>query len=411
MAAILLILWRRKVFRITDQGRGCADGVVKYPDWLLFAIDDIMASKEILERDIFGGSDSELSSDENEGNESRTASGFVAHSVAERPVQHQEKAAYPSSGDETDDDYAREKPTKKRAGTQRKKSSEGRSGAGIKRKRKTAPKKDDPYQDIDLSTLPPDQASKIRVERQIEAILKPKKSNRPKKRKNNEEVLDSFADDQVARLREAMNNAVEEDKASKADGLPATAKLKLLPEVMDTLRKASLAQSIIDNNLLEAVRFWLEPLPDHSLPSLNIQREFFQILPKMEFIDSSVLKESGLGKIVMFYTKCKRITPDISRIADDLVATWDRVIPLSEGAFDTTTTGEKLHSILARAKEQEKFRVRKNAVMVPQRDLGNFTVAPRSNLRPNLTIDGDSERRRNNNARLKNLKSRLSNNK
>ncbi len=80
-------------------------------------------------------------------------------------------------------------------------------------------------------------ASKIRVERQIEAILKPKKSNRPKKRKNNEEVLDSFADDQVARLREAMNNAVEEDKASKADGLPATAKLKLLPEVMDTLRK------------------------------------------------------------------------------------------------------------------------------------------------------------------------------
>ncbi|KAF9052473.1 transcription factor iws1 [Hymenopellis radicata] len=343
-----------------------------------------MASKEILERDIFGGSDSELSSDENE----------------ERPAQ--QKAAYPSSGDESDEDYAREKPTKK-----------GRP----------QPQKIIRGQDIDLSTLPPDQASKIRVERQIEAILKPKKSNRPKKRKNNEEVLDSFADDQVARLREAMNNAVEEDKASKADGLPATAKLRLLPEVMETLRKASLAQSIIDNNLLEAVRLWLEPLPDHSLPSLNIQREFFQILPKMEFIDSSVLKESGLGKIVMFYTKCKRITPDISRIAEDLVATWsrpiikrsasyrDRVIPLSEGAFDTNTTGEKLHSILARAKEQEKFRVRKNAVMVPQRDLGNFTVAPRSNLRPNSTIDGDSERRRNNNARLKSLKSRLSNNK
>ncbi|KAJ3488167.1 hypothetical protein NLJ89_g11642 [Agrocybe chaxingu] len=83
---------------------------------------------------------------------------------------------------------------------------------------------------------------------------------------------------------------------------------------------------MIDNNLLEAVRRWLEPLPDRSLPALTIQRELFATIRKMEFIDSAVLKESGLGRIVLFYTKCKRVTPDIARTANDLVSVWSRPI-------------------------------------------------------------------------------------
>jgi transcription factor SPN1 len=72
---------------------------------------------------------------------------------------------------------------------------------------------------------------------QIEAILKPKKTSRVKKRKANDEVLDSFADDEVARLRETMNSAADEDIRSNSDKQPATSKLKLLPETMETLRK------------------------------------------------------------------------------------------------------------------------------------------------------------------------------
>jgi transcription factor SPN1 len=71
----------------------------------------------------------------------------------------------------------------------------------------------------------------------IEAILKPKKAARQKKRKANDEVLDAFADDEVARLRDAMVNAAEEDIQANKERLPATAKLRLLPEVMETLRK------------------------------------------------------------------------------------------------------------------------------------------------------------------------------
>jgi transcription factor SPN1 len=74
----------------------------------------------------------------------------------------------------------------------------------------------------------------------------------------------------------------------------------------------------LDNNLLEAVRMWLEPLPDRSLPSLNIQKAMFPLLERM-YIDSTSLKMSGLGKLVLFYTRCERVDKTIARIADRLI--------------------------------------------------------------------------------------------
>lgn len=254
---------------------------------------------------------------------------------------------------------------------------------------------------------------------QIEAILKPKKAARPKKRKGGaeEDVLDRYADEEVARLREAMLAAAAEDDAANRARAPATAKLRLLPQVAAVLRKASLAQSIVDNNLLEGVRRWLEPLPDRSLPALNIQREFFALLRRMEFVDAPVLKESGLGRVVLFYTKTRRAAPDVARTANALVSAWsrpiikrsasyrDRVVPTAEGGAGAGG-GERLNAILARAREGEKGRVRKNAVAVPQRELGSYTVAPQANagtMRGNVSVDVDVERRRKNAERLRSL--------
>lgn len=74
---------------------------------------------------------------------------------------------------------------------------------------------------------------------QIESILRSKKGMRPKKRKKDaeEDVLDRFADDEVSRLRDAMIQASEEDMASNKEHLPATAKLRMLPQVMEVLQK------------------------------------------------------------------------------------------------------------------------------------------------------------------------------
>ncbi|KAG1725251.1 transcription factor iws1 [Suillus lakei] len=358
---------------------------------------------ENLERDIFGDG-SELSSEEDDAPQRQ-------RQQQRRPV---EEEAFGSSG-ESSDPYVQERQAKPKRRVKRREDDEPRR-VQKKRKRKQ------PLTEEDLNDLPPEKANKIRMDMQFDAILKPKKANRQKKpKKDDEEILDRFADEEVSRLREAMLGAAADDEQSNRDKLPATNKLKLLPQVMEVLRKQSLSQSIMDNNLLEGVRRWLEPLPDRSLPALNIQRDFFPILKRMEFIDSAVLKESGLGRIVLFYTKCKRVTSDVQRLANELVSTWsrpiikrsasyrDRVVPIAD-EDGTERTNERLNAILARAKEGEKNRIRKNAVMIPQKDIGTYTVAPRTStnvMKGNASVDIDTVRRKVNAERLRTLSRKM----
>ncbi|THH26307.1 hypothetical protein EUX98_g7886 [Antrodiella citrinella] len=360
-----------------------------------------------LEREVFGNSDSELSDLE------EAPAPRAPRPARVSPVPEDQE----SSAGESEDDYQETRPTKtKRRSSRRGNEEGGRRPAQKKRKRKA------PAEEVDWDSLNPEQKSKLKLDRQIEAILKPKKASRPKRKKkdDDEDVLDRAADEEVSRLREAMLSAAADDEQANKDKLPATSKLRLLPQVLEVLRKTALAQSIIDNNLLEGVRRWLEPLPDRSLPALDIQKEFFPILRKMEFIDTNVLKESRLGRVVIFYTKCKRVSPDIARLANDLVSVWsrpiikrsasyrDRVIPTADAPDRDATRsgGERLNAILARARETDKNRVRKNAVMIPQRELGSYTVAPKSNtgvMRHNVSVDVDIERRKKNAERLKSL--------
>lgn len=44
------------------------------------------------------------------------------------------------------------------------------------------------------------------------------------------------------------------------------------------------------------------------------------------YIDTNTLKDSQLGRIVLFYTKCKRVTSAIQRQAAALVSVWSRPI-------------------------------------------------------------------------------------
>ncbi|EIN09708.1 hypothetical protein PUNSTDRAFT_125809 [Punctularia strigosozonata HHB-11173 SS5] len=370
-----------------------------------------MANAVDLERDIFGGSDSELSSEEDDVPQQR----LRVSPPRRAAIDEEESSAESGSGD----DYAGEKRPASQAKRPRKQRRQrGEEGDSRPRERK---RKRRPQTVEDLSELPPEQAKKLQLDMQIEAILKPKKAARKTKKKKgaDEEVLDRFADEEVSRLREAMLAAADDDEQANKEKLPATSKLRLLPQVMDVLRKSSLEQSIIDNNLLEGVRRWLEPLPDKSLPALNIQQQFFRELPTMKFIDASVLKESGLGRIVLFYTKCRRVTPDVQRTAHALVAAWsrpiikrsasyrDRVVPMAESSGGAG--GERLGKILERAKESEKGRVRKNAVSIPQRELGTYTVAPQSSVmsagKANVeaSVRMDNERRMKNAERLRSL--------
>jgi transcription factor SPN1 len=55
----------------------------------------------------------------------------------------------------------------------------------------------------------------------------------------------------------------------------------MLPFVKSQLRKADLAEALIDNGIMSVVSEWLAPLPDKSLPALEIRTELLKILQEV----------------------------------------------------------------------------------------------------------------------------------
>ena len=144
-----------------------------------------------------------------------------------------------------------------------------------------------------------------------------------------------MADQEIEDMRTKMTNAAQDDGTAVEKGKPASNKLKMLPEVVALLNRNNYTQAILDPemNLLEAVRFFLEPLQDGSLPAFNIQREIFAALAKLPMTKEALIS-SGIGKVILFYRKSKRVEPMIKRQATKLMEEWSR--PLLKRSDDFT---------------------------------------------------------------------------
>lgn len=136
-----------------------------------------------------------------------------------------------------------------------------------------------------------------------------------------------MADQEIDDMRKRMTAAAEADADAVTKGLPASAKLRLLPEVLALMNRNTYVQALIDpeTNLLEAVRFFLEPLSDGSLPAYNIQRDLFAALAKLP-MNKETLIASGIGRVIGFYKKSKRPEAAIKRQATKLMEEWSRPI-------------------------------------------------------------------------------------
>lgn len=142
-----------------------------------------------------------------------------------------------------------------------------------------------------------------------------------------------MAEQEVEDMRLRMNRAAEEDGELVSQGLPASQKLKMLPQVIALLNRTQATSAILDPdiNLMESVRFFLEPLSDGSLPAYNIQRELFASLSKLP-MTKDALVSSGIGKVIVFYRRSKRTEPIIKRQATKLMEEWSR--PLLQRSDD-----------------------------------------------------------------------------
>lgn len=147
---------------------------------------------------------------------------------------------------------------------------------------------------------------------------------------NDEDADDkSEAEKTVAEKTVAEKTVAEKSNAKTI----AASKLVLLPKVLHILNRVDLHESLLENNILLAIRFWLDPLPDGSLPSYEIQKNLINILVDLNIANKNengsftkYLKESGIGKLLIFYKKSKRVEVNLKRKVEKLLSDWSRPI-------------------------------------------------------------------------------------
>ncbi|CAL5429430.1 unnamed protein product [Camellia sinensis] len=116
----------------------------------------------------------------------------------------------------------------------------------------------------------------------------------------------------VENVMAKLEVVAEEDAELNRQSKPATTKLKKPPLLMEVLSKKQLHHGV-----LTLLKTWLKPLPDGSLPNINIRGHYDR---------REKLKKSGLGKVIMFLLKSDEETTTNRRMAKALVDKWSRPI-------------------------------------------------------------------------------------
>ncbi|XP_057802460.1 protein IWS1 homolog 1-like [Salvia miltiorrhiza] len=135
----------------------------------------------------------------------------------------------------------------------------------------------------------------------------------------------------VENVMAELEVVAEEDAELNRQGKPAINKLKKLSLLTDVLSKKQLQQEFLDHGVLTLMKNWLEPLPDGSLPNINIRAAVLRILFDFpidleQFDRREQLKKSGLGKVIMFLSKSDEETTANRKLAKELVDKWSRPI-------------------------------------------------------------------------------------
>lgn len=164
-----------------------------------------------------------------------------------------------------------------------------------------------------------------------------------KKRKKNEKSAAEIAE-LVETLMAELEVVAEEDAVLNTQGKPAINKLRKLPLLTEALSKKQLQHEFLDHGVLTLLKNWLEPLPDGSLPNINIREAILRILTDFpidldQYDRREQLKKSGLGKVIMFLSRSDEETTTNRKLAKDLVDKWSRPI------FNKSTRFEDMRNV------------------------------------------------------------------
>uniref|UniRef100_A0A1I8BCZ6 TFIIS N-terminal domain-containing protein n=1 Tax=Meloidogyne hapla TaxID=6305 RepID=A0A1I8BCZ6_MELHA len=192
----------------------------------------------------------------------------------------------------------------------------------------------------------------------FDVMLDKKKLDRRRRRRRDGSIdLMADADDQIRELIDAMNEAANDDRNANIDRRPAVKKRKMLSLVKNALVKVDLFEAMLENGfeflfiyfitlmkigMVSAISEWLAPLPDKSLPALEIRCTFLKILERWPNLEQGILKQSGLGKAVMYLYKHPKETKENKLIAAKLIREWSRPIFQLDSDFRSLSKEERV---------------------------------------------------------------------
>uniref|UniRef100_UPI003AAF5D14 uncharacterized protein n=1 Tax=Centroberyx gerrardi TaxID=166262 RepID=UPI003AAF5D14 len=215
----------------------------------------------------------------------------------------------------------------------------------------------------------------------FDIMLARKKAQSGRKRRNRDGgTFISDADDVVSAMITKMNEAAEEDRTLNSQKKPALKKLTLLPTVVMHLKKQDLKETFIDSGVMSAIKEWISPLPDKSLPALRIREELLRILQELPSVSQETLKHSGIGRSVMFLYKHPKESRSNKDLALKLINEWSRPIFGLTSNYKGMTREERQQRDLDQQMPQR--RRLSSGGQTPRRDLEKQLTGEEKALRP-----------------------------